>query len=89
MKSTTAHFDLQMGHLERADQLIKEVETDSQASPWLKSMNAALRALCFGDLDTAVERFNQTLELEPDNIVLSLSEKFELSPPLTYLLGFE
>jgi len=69
LKSTTAHLYLQMGHLQRADELIAQVESDQQASPWLKRLNAALRALCYGDFDLAVEFFNQTLELEPDNIV--------------------
>jgi len=69
LKSTTAHLYLQMGHLQIADQLINQVEADQQASPWLKRLNEALRALCFGDLDLAIAYFNRTLELEPDNIV--------------------
>jgi hypothetical protein len=72
LKSTTSHLYLQMGHLQLADRLINQVEADKQASPWLKRLNAALRALCYGDLDLAVECFNQTLELEPDNIVVRL-----------------
>ena len=70
LKSSTAHLFLQMGHIQRADELIDEVEQDSRSLSWLKLLNKALRAICAGEMKIAEETLQSALDLDPDNIMV-------------------
>lgn len=77
MKSTTAHLYLQIGHLQLAEKYIIQVEADPKAPPLLKLLNAALKALCCGDLDVAIDSLQQILKSEPDNPVVCINIQSE------------
>jgi len=62
---------LQMGHLRRADNLIAQVASDQKAPESLKLLNMSLRAIYYGDLVLAETTLRKSLELEPENLVVS------------------